>query len=63
MQAIVEVIGYFYLNLPWLLSWDFNAGINLTKHKGGTFDNCSCKSEHFANFIACNMFLTLGMLG
>ncbi|KAJ0972346.1 hypothetical protein J5N97_020305 [Dioscorea zingiberensis] len=51
------------LNIPWILVGDFNAILNSTEHRGGTFDHYSIKSRHFNDFVSRNQLFDLGYQG
>lgn len=51
------------LNIPWLLSGDFNATINKEKHKGSSFKNYAPKSKSFSKFIFKNSLIDLNFIG
>lgn len=51
------------LNLPWILTGDFNAILNQNEHFGGSFSYYAPKSTLFSDFISNNGLLDLGFLG
>ncbi|KAJ0967195.1 hypothetical protein J5N97_024112 [Dioscorea zingiberensis] len=51
------------LNLPWILTGDFNAILSSEEHRGGPFDHYSLKSRHFNDFISHNHLFDLGFFG
>ncbi|KAJ0983259.1 hypothetical protein J5N97_011514 [Dioscorea zingiberensis] len=55
--------GMSSLNLPWILTGDFNAILSTEEHRGGGFDHYSTKSKYFSEFISANQLFDLGYYG
>lgn len=49
----------YFLNSPWLITWDFNAISSSKEHKGRPFRNYSSKSKLFSSFILENNLFDL----
>ncbi|KAJ0971107.1 hypothetical protein J5N97_019066 [Dioscorea zingiberensis] len=58
-----ELSAISTLNLPWIISGDFNAILNSEEHRGGSFSNYSVKAKHFNDFINSNHLFDLGFFG
>ncbi|KAJ0975083.1 hypothetical protein J5N97_017048 [Dioscorea zingiberensis] len=58
-----DLTGISTLNLPWILTGDFNAILTNEEHRGRGFDHYSIKSKIFNEFVIANHLQDFGFYG